>query len=312
MRPRRLLAAASSIVAALAMGACTPSSSAGNSAGKLDVVASFYPLEFATEQVGGSHVAVTSLTRPGAEPHDIELTPRGVASVSRAKLVIYERGLQAAVDKAVDTQAGEHGLDIAPAARLDLSFRPAVGAPATAAGENAPGTRDPHFWLDPQRYSGVAAAIAQRLSSLDPANKADYQKNAKAFDTRLAALSQDFQAGLAHCQRKEIVTSHAAFGYLARRFGMTQIAITGLSPQAEPSPTELAAVSTYARRHGVTTIYAETLVSPAIAETVAREAGAKVATLDPIEGLTNTSRGKDYFEVMHSNLTTLRAGQKCS
>jgi zinc transport system substrate-binding protein len=312
MTTRRLLAAASSIVAALAMSGCAPNSSAGNSAGRLEVVASFYPLEFAAEQIGGSHVAVTSLTRPGAEPHDIELTPKDVAAVSQAKLVIYERGLQAAVDKAVDTQAGDHNLDVAPAARLDLSFQPVVGAPAKAAGENAPGTRDPHFWLDPQRYSGVAATIAKRLSSLDPANKADYEKNAKAFDARLSALSQDFKAGLAHCQGKEIVTSHAAFGYLARRFGMTQIAITGLSPQAEPSPAELAAVSTYAKRHGVLTIYAETLVSPAIAQTVAREAGAKVATLDPIEGLTNTSQGKDYFQIMHSNLTTLRAGQKCS
>jgi zinc transport system substrate-binding protein len=244
MTTRRLLATASIIVAAVAMSACTPRSSAGKGTGKLDVVASFYPLQFATEQIGGSHVAVTSLTRPGAEPHDIELTPRGVASVSQAKLVIYERGLQAAVDKAVDSQAGDHSLDIAPAARLDLSFQPVVGARARPAGENAPGARDPHFWLDPQRVSGVAAAIAQRLSSLDPVNKAGYQKNAKAFDAKLAALARDFESGLGHCQRKEIVTSHAAFGYLARRFGMSQIAITGLSPQAEPSPTDHGGVST--------------------------------------------------------------------
>jgi zinc transport system substrate-binding protein len=278
----------------------------------LAVVASFYPLQFATEQVGGGHLAVTSLTKPGAEPHDIELTPRDVASVSKAGLVVYEKGLQGAVDQAVESQAGEHSLDVAPAARLDLLFQPTVGAPDQAGGENAAGTTDPHFWLDPQRYSDVAKAIAQRLSSVDPANKADYEKNAKAFEDRLARLGHEFTAGLAGCQRKELVTSHAAFGYLAERFGLKQIAINGISPDQEPKAGELAAVSTYAKAHGVTTIYAETLVSPAIAQTVANEAGAKLATLDPIEGLTDRSEGKDYFAVMRSNLSALRAGQSCT
>jgi zinc transport system substrate-binding protein len=278
----------------------------------LAVVASFYPLQFATEQVGGGHLVVTSLTKPGAEPHDIELTPRDVASVSKARLVVYEKGLQGAVDNAVESQGGDRTLDVAPSARLDLLFQPTVGAPAQAAGENAPGTTDPHFWLDPQRYSDVAKAIAQRLSSVDPANKADYEKNAKAFEDRLATLGQEFTAGLARCGRKEFVTSHAAFGYLAERFGLKQIAINGISPDQEPKAAELAAVSTYAKSHGVTTIYAETLASPAIAQTVANEAGAKMATLDPIEGLTDKSEGKDYFEVMRSNLKTLQVGQSCT
>jgi zinc transport system substrate-binding protein len=191
-------------------------------------------------------------------------------------------------------------------------FQPTIGAPAQGTGENAPGTTDPHFWLDPQRYSDVAKAITQRLSSVDPAHKADYEKNAKVFEDRLATLGRDFTAGLAGCRRKEIVTSHAAFGYLAERFGLRQIAINGLSPGAEPKAAVLAAVSTYAKAHEVTTIYAETLVSPAIAQTVANETGAKLATLDPIEGLTDKSQGKDYFEVMHSNLTALQDGQSCS
>ena len=276
------------------------------------VVASLYPLQFATQQIGGGHVAVTNLTKPGAEPHDIELTPRDVATVSKARLVVYERGLQGAVDKAVESQGGDRGLDVAPAANLNLLFQPTVGAPAATSAENAPGTTDPHFWLDPQRYSDVAKVISARLSSVDPANKADYEKNAKAFEDRLAALAEEFTTGLASCQRKDIVTSHSAFGYLAQRFGLKQIAINGLSPDQEPNAAELAAVSTYAKAHGVTTVYAETLVSPAIAQTVAREAGARMATLDPIEGLTDKSRGKDYFEVMRANLKALRAGQGCS
>jgi zinc transport system substrate-binding protein len=302
------------VIGALALSAC---GSGGTTAGstesdRLAIVASFYPLRFAAEQVGGGHVAVTSLTKPGAEPHDIELTPRDVATVSKARLVVYEKGLQGSVDQAVESQGGDHSLDVAPAARLDLLFQPTVGAPAQAAGENAPGTTDPHFWLDPQRYSDVAKAIAQRLSSVDPANKTDFEKNAKAFEDRLAALGHEFTAGLAGCRRKEIVTSHAAFGYLAERFGLRQIAINGISPDQEPKAGELAAVSTYARTHGVTTIYAETLVSPAIAQTVANEAGARMATLDPIEGLTDKSAGKDYFEVMRSNLRSLQAGQDCT
>jgi zinc transport system substrate-binding protein len=301
------LVAAPLIVAALVLSAC--GSGAGGEKGndgpaRLAVVASFYPLAFATEQVGGSHVEVTSLTRPGAEPHDIELTLKDVATVSKAELIVFEKGLQGAVDQAVQAQGGDRGLDVAPAARLDLRLAPGAGA--------GTGTTDLHFWLDPQRYAGVATAIAQRLSSLDPANKDDFQKNAKAFEDRLTALSAEFTTGLASCRRKDIVTSHSAFSYLARRFGMNQIAINGVSAEQEPTAAALAAVSTYAKAHGVTTIYAETLVSPDIAATVAREAGATMATLDPIEGLTRESAGKDYFEVMRSNLKALKAGQGCS
>lgn len=288
------------VIAALALSGCGSAGSAANgtAGGKLEVVASFYPLQFATQQIGGDLVTVTSLTKPGAEPHDIELTPREVAAVSKAKLVVYELGLQSAVDQAVGSQGSDRGLNVAPAANLNLKL--------------ASGAIDPHFWLDPQRYSGVAKLISARLSSVDPANKDRYERNARAFEDKLAALSQEFTTGLASCQRKDLVTSHAAFGYLAQRFGMTQIAINGLSPSQEPKAAALAAVSAYAKAHGVTTIYAETLASPAIAQTVAKESGATMATLDPIEGLTERSSGKDYFEVMRSNLKALRAGQGCS
>jgi len=296
----RSLRVAPLIIAALALSACGSAGVAANGTvgGKIAIVASFYPLQFATQQVGGDFVAVTSLTRPGAEPHDIELTPRDVATVSRASLVVYEKGLQGAVDQAVESEGGDRGLDVAPAANLDLRL--------------ASGTTDPHFWLDPQRYSEVATVIAERLARIDPAHRVDYEKNAKVFEDKLTALSGEFTSGLASCQRKDIVTSHAAFAYLAKRFGMRQIAINGISPDQEPKAGALAAVSTYAKAHGVTTIYAETLASPAIAQTVAEETGARMATLDPIEGLNERSRGKDYFEVMRANLTALRAGQGCS
>ena len=299
----RSLRVAPLVIAALALSACGSSrvsadgTVGGTVGGKLAIVAAFYPLQFATQQVGGDIVAVTSLTKPGAEPHDIELTPRDVATVSRADLVVYEKGLQGAVDQAVESEGGDRGLDVAPSAGLDLKLDS--------------GATDPHFWLDPQRYSAVATVIAERLARVDPAHRADFENNAKVFEDKLATLSGEFTTGLASCQRKDIVTSHSAFGYLAKRFGMRQIAINGISPDQEPMSGALAAISTYAKAHGVTTIYAETLASPAIAQTVAKETGATMATLDPIEGLTERSSGKDYFEVMRSNLSALRAGQGC-
>jgi len=299
-RPRSL-AVAPLLIAALALSACGSSTQDGQrktSPNALTVVASFYPLQFATEQIGGGNVLVTNLTKTGVEPHDVELTPQDVATVVKATLVVYEKGLQGAVDKAVDSEASDRGLDVTPAANLSRKL--------------TSGATDPHFWLDPQRYSDVAKVISARLARVDPANKVDYERRAKIFEDRLGALSVEFTKGLAGCRRRELVTSHAAFGYLTERYGMVQIAINGLSPSQEPKPADLAAVSSYARSRGVTTIYAETLVSPAIAQTVARESGARMATLDPVEGLNGRSTGKDYFEVMRANLAALRAGQGCS
>jgi zinc transport system substrate-binding protein len=290
-------------------GCAAESPGPGAGSGRLATVASFYPLQLATAEIGGEHVSVLNLTKPGAEPHDLELTPRDVGAVSKARVVVYEKGLQPAVDEAVAQEAPERALDVSAAANLDLTFTPVESGEQHA---DAAGSTDPHFWLDPVRYSAVAQAVADRLARLDPAHRDDYTANAKAFRGRLSVLDRDLRTGLAHCASTSVVTSHNAFGYLAQRYGLTQVGITGLSPEAEPEPAKLAEVARYVKAHHVTTIYAETLVSPAIADTVARETGATVARLDPIEGLTDSSAGRDYFEVMRSNLATLRAGQGCS
>ena len=309
--PRLLSARLAACLAAgtVALAGCAAADTASPGSGALPVVASFYPLQLAAEQVGGAHVRVTNLTRAGAEPHDLELTPRDVAEVSRAGLVVFEKGLQPAVDEAVAAEAADRGLDVAPAAKLDLTFTPVEAGDPRPSGDRV---TDPHFWLDPVRYAAVARAVADRLGTLDPAHRADYAARAKAFTARLAALDGEFRRGLTHCASTSIVTSHNAFGYLARRYGMSQVGITGLSPEAEPEAATLARVATYVKAHHVSTVYAETLVSPAIADTVARETGARVVTLDPLEGLTSSSAGADYFAVMRSNLAALRAGQGCS
>src|SRR6478752_4399043 len=292
--------AAGGLLSACGSGSVDGAAAGSTAGGTVSVVASFYPIEFAVQQVGGDHVAVTSLTKPGAEPHDVELSPQDVAKVAEAGLVVYAKGFQPAVDTAVDQEGSQHAFDVAPVANLNLAAPPDAAA-----------AKDPHFWLDPQRYAAVATAIGQRLGEADPANAATYTQNAMAFTDKLGALDAEFRMTLASCARKDLVTSHAAFGYLSERYGFTQVPIAGLSPDVEPSAAQLAQVADFVKAHGVTTIYAETLVEPAFAETVAKSTGARLATLDPIEGLTSTSAGHDYLEVMRSNLATLKAGQGC-
>jgi zinc transport system substrate-binding protein len=223
----------------------------------------------------------------------MELTPQGTASLQDADLVVYLAGFAPAVDDASAELAAEQLFDVTSAARLDLDA-------------------DPHFWLDPTRLADVADAVAARLGELAPDAAADFTANAGMLRAELEELDAEFEAGLASCASTELVTSHTAFAYLADRYGMTQVGITGLSPEDEPSPAELAEITDFVEDHGVSTIYSEALVDPAIAETVAAETGASMAVLDPLEGLTDESPGSDYFEVMRANLEALQAGQDCT
>jgi zinc transport system substrate-binding protein len=308
LRPTLLLAAAG---LPLTLAACA-SGEASSSHGRLSVVASFYPLQYAVEQVGGDLVRVSSLTKPGAEPHDLELTPRDVVRLTQADLAVYETGFQPAVDDAVAQAAKGTALDVSTAAHLDLYSTETSHTDESSAEHAAHSSADPHFWLDPVRYAAVAEAIAAHLERLDPAHTSDYRTGAAGFAGRLHALDAEFAKGLARCTNRRIVTSHTAFGYFAQRFGFTQEGIAGVSPENEPTAAALRDLAKQVRASGASTVYSETLVSPAIAETVAQEAGAKVAVLDPVEGITDASAGRDYFEVMRANLATLRAGQGCS
>jgi len=293
-------------VAAAATGCSSTDSSAAAEGGKLDVVAAFYPLQYVTQQVGGDRVAVTNLVEPGTEPHDLELTPRQVADVNDADAVVYLRDFQPAVDDAVDGGAEDKSLDVASVAPLKEGYVPLEEGELH---EDEKG-KDPHVWLDPTRLAGIADAVAKKLGDLDPDHASEYTANAKALDTKLAALDGEYKKGLAGCQQKTIVVSHNAFGYLAARYGLTQVAITGLTPEEEPSAARLAEVATYAKKNGVTVIFFETLVSPKIAQALAAEVGAKAEVLDPIEGIAKDSTD-DYFSVMRANLTTLRGALSC-
>ena len=256
--------------------------------GPTKVVAAFYPLAYAAQEIGGAAVTVENLTPPGAEPHDVELSPREVADVIRADLVLYlGGGFQPAVERAVGRRHGPS---------LDL---------ARAAAEERPGrTADPHVWLDPVRYARMARAVGAALGR--PARAA-------AFAGRALALDRAYRRGLARCARRELLTSHAAFGYLAARYGLRQVALEGLAPEAEPGPRAVRRLVEAVRRARATTVLTETLASPRLARTVAREAGVRTAVLDPLEGLTveRQARGTTYFTVMRANLRVLRRALGC-
>jgi zinc transport system substrate-binding protein len=248
------------------------------------IVAAFYPLAFAAAQVAGPDADVVNLTPPGAEPHDLELSPRDVGRVRDAALAVYAgNGFQPAVQHAVEGRSGP-SLDVL--------------AHAGAAGD------DPHVWLDPVRFAAIAREIATALGT--PAA-------ADGFVTRLDALDRDYRRGLARCPRHEIVTSHAAFGYLAARYGLVQVPLVGLQPEAEPGPREVERLVDAVRATGATTVFSEPLASPALADAVAREAGVATSVLDPLEGLTAAEQdaGEDYFSVMEKNLDVLRTALGC-
>jgi zinc transport system substrate-binding protein len=253
--------------------------------GGLRVAAGFYPLAFAAEQIGGEGVEVENLTPPGVEPHDLELSARDVERIRAADLVLYlGGGFQPAIEDAALGSAG-------PVDLLDTVELREGG--------------DPHVWLDPIRYAQIGEQIGRTLQREDAAAR---------FGERLRELDAELRDGLSDCERRTMVTSHEAFGYLAERYGLDQVAVSGLEPEAEPAPQDLERIVDVVRETGATTIFAETLVSPDIAETVARETGAEVATLDPLEGLSEAALadGSDYFSVMRANLAALREALGCT
>lgn len=297
----------------LTISACGTGEDSGGSDGQVQVKTSFYPLEYAVEQVGGEHVDVTNLTKTGAEPHDLELTPRQILEVSEADHLMYLKQFQPSVDDAAQ-EAGDAAFDVSSAARLDIEADHGHEHEDEGEGDHAGhdhGSHDPHFWLDPTRYADVADAVAERLAEDDPDHAADYRANATDFRGRLTGLDKELKAGLSDCGQTDLVTGHAAFAYFTDRYGFHQESVSGLTPGAQPSPSAMADLIEHIKKEKISTVYAETLVPKDLAETVARDAGAKVRVLDPIEGITDSSEGDDYFEVMRSNLAAVQKGQEC-
>jgi zinc transport system substrate-binding protein len=340
MNIRRLIRPAA-VSGALALGlaavaGCSGTSSGdGKKDGRLDVVASFYPMQFLAERIGGEHVSVTTLTRPGVEPHDLDLKPRQTARLGEAGYILYLKGVQPAVDKAIEQSGVKNRTDAAtltdtgrhpeekPGGAAEAPGRPEGGKHTEGDGhDHAEGEgeahgegdghdhgeagTDPHIWLDPVKYAEVAQGVGAALGKADPENAAAYTKNADTLAAELKALDAEFDRGLKNTATRTFITTHAAFGHLAERYGLDQEGIAGIDPEAEPSPARIKELQSIAAKEKVTTVFFETLASDRTARTLAGDTGLRTAVLDPLEGITDKSAGRDYFEVMRSNLAALK------
>jgi zinc transport system substrate-binding protein len=282
----------------------------------VDVVVGLYPYQYLAERVVGRYGTVTNLTRPGAEPHDLELTPQQVGEVSVADLAIEEKGLQPSFDQAIDNESPAHVLDVTSVVPLrDTAARyisTAADLPATSADGGPSLAGDPHIWQDPVRMVRVVTAIRNAVDTIDPRHRAYFNRRAHRLVDQLRALNARFAAGLAHCRRRLIVTSHAAFGYLAERYHLTMVAVAGLSPDQEPSAQWSAKLQGLIARDGVTTVFSETLGTSKYADALARDLGLKAGVLSTIEGLSSSSDHSTYFSLMARNLAVLRSALGCT
>ncbi|MFB7930618.1 metal ABC transporter substrate-binding protein [Streptomyces sp. NPDC056039] len=307
VRRRLIPAAAAASLGLGALTACSSDSAAKGNTEKFDVVASFYPMAFLAEQIGGDHANVTSLTEPGQEPHDLEISTQQRAQLEEADAALFLKGLQPAVDEAVTQTGIETKIDAASLTHLEDHG----GAGHSHEGEEGHSEeeehgRDPHVWLDPVKYAEIAQGVGKAFEKADPDHAADYKKNTEALVKKLNGLNSDFENGLKDSKSKVFFTNHAAFGYLAERYGLTQEAISGVDPESEPSAARVKELQQEAKADGVTTVFYETLVSDRTAKTLARDADLKTDVLDPLEGITDKSRGDDYFQVMEANLKALQ------
>lgn len=313
----RRLAAAAACTLALTATACGSSTDKAGSGGddKLTVVTAFYPLQFASERVAGDKAAITSLTNPGADAHSVELTPKQVASLSEADLVVYIKGFSNSIDKAIAENGPQNVIDamtlVEPIASGHEHEAGHEGESAEEHADHDHGAYDPHIWLDPKNMSRIAEGIEKKLAEVDSDDAETYRANAEALAKELTSLDEDFRTGLATCERKDIIVSHEAFGYLTKAYGLEQVGIAGLSTEDEPSPARIAEIQKLAKRHGVTTIFYETQASPAHSKAIARDLKLTTDVLDPVATLNDQSRGKDYLEVMRANLKALRTANGC-
>lgn len=316
---RRILALSLPIAfpVALLLTACGGGSSSdtspspGADGSPIRVIAGFYPLAYAAQQVGGSALEVINLTPPGAEAHDLELGPQQVAEIGEADLILYIPGFQPALDEAIAQVAPDRALNVTEA----IALLPAKDGHSEDGHDDDPAhdgdalAGDPHVWLNPLNMSTIGDEIAARLTAIDA--EGSFTAGAASFRTAMDALNTQWADGTIQCRSRDLVVSHEAFGYLAQQYNFVQVGIAGLSPDAEPSPARIAEVIDLVRANGVTTIYYETLVDPKVAETLAAETGTSTAILDPLEGLAEGATG-DFVTIMQANLEQVQIGQGCS
>ncbi len=278
------------------------------SSSKLQVVASFYPMAEFARQIGGNNIQVTQLVKPGTEPHDYDPSPQDIAAVYKANVLVYNgAGLERWADKIQSEVRSRHIVAVRASDGIQLKT-----ADPSDIDNQSP--TDPHVWMDPMLAIKEVSAIKNGLIAADPTHQATYTVNAERYTKQLQILDADFHSGLTTCQSHNIVTSHQAFGYLAAEYGLQATGIAGLSPDSEPSPEKLAQITDFVTQHHVGYIFFETLVSPKLAQTIARETQAQTIAFNPLEGLTDDeiAQGKNYISVQKDNLRALRTALHCT
>ncbi|WP_066634027.1 metal ABC transporter substrate-binding protein [Desulfolucanica intricata] len=278
---------------------------------KINIVATFYPLYEFAGRVGGERVEVYNLLPPGVEPHGWEPTPRELARIEDADLFIYNgAGMEPWVEQRLLPVLKNSGVRVVNASSGQDLIHLSAGEQEAEHAHVHEGNRkyDPHFWLDPVMAKKIVESISLALISIDPSGEQYYRNNTENYTNELLALDREFSAAAKEFKNKELVTSHSAFAYLARRYGLQQVSVLGLSPDAQPSPAELKEVVNFVREKKVKCIFFEPLVNPGLAETVAREAKVKTGVLDPVAGLSDEeeARGENYISIMRKNLAALR------
>ncbi len=271
---------------------------------KITITASFYPLAYFASSIGGDHVFVTTITPAGAEPHDYEPTTQDIITISKSRLLILNGGnVEPWGDKIKDQLKGTSTQVLVAG---DGLFNQNLQ-------ENGQKIIDPHIWLDPLLAKKEAEAIEKHLVAIDPAHQGDYLRNLKTLETELDALDRAYKAAFTSCTLKSFVTSHAAFGYLATQYNLTQIAISGISPDEEPSTQKIAEIAQLVKSQHIPYIFFESLVSPKLSDTIAAETGAQTLVLDPLEGIPQEKQvsGANYFTIQEQNLVNLRKALIC-
>ncbi len=275
------------------------------SKGTLQVAASFYPMYFFASQIAGNRADVFNITPASAEPHDYEPTTQDLAKIQNSDILVLNGGkLEPWGDKVISNLQGTKTVIVV--AGEGLANKTLL--------ENGQTITDPHIWLDPTLAKQQIAKITQAFIKVDPKDATYFSNNQQKLDSALDVLDSNYKASLASCQKKDIVTSHAAFGYLSARYGLNQVAISGISPDAEPSAKELSDLANFVKKNNIDIIFFESLVSPKLSQTLAQETGAKTLVLDPIEGISddNLKAGQNYLTVMQNNLTNLQIALQCN
>ncbi len=282
----------------------TPAVAPSKEESRIQVVTSFYPLYFVTTEIVGDRATVYNITPSGAEPHDYEPTTQDIARIEDSELLILNGG-------DIEPWAS----DIREILKNSDTKIITTGAELMSLAEIEDGVKinDPHVWLDPMLVIKQAEVILDSLAKADPTNALYYKNNAATLTAKLESLDKEFKQNLNACKKKDIITSHTAFGYLTAAYGFNQVSVTGVSPDEEPSAQQLAKIAEFAKKNNVKYIFFETLVSPKLSETIANEVGAQTLVLNPLEGLNKNeiAAGKNYFTEMKSNLANLMIALEC-